>query len=153
MREDDRAIGECRNALEMDPNFARAHGNLASIYQHKRMYEQSFQQLETAMTLEGEDTKVTAALRKAYESSGIKGLWRKEVELGEERSKRDYVDAYGMVLAYANLGEKDKALAWLQTAYEQRSPAVVGLKVDPGLDPLRSDPRFQTLLHHIGLLQ
>src|SRR5260370_22004987 len=134
MREDNRAIKECKSALEMDPNFASAHHILAFIYQNKGMYNESFRELETAKTLEGDDPKVIGALRKAYETSGINGVWRKQIELGEETPRRNYVYKYDMVLAYANLREKDKALAWLQTAYEQRSPTLVGLKVDPGFD-------------------
>jgi len=55
IREDDRAIKDCRK-LEMDPNFARAHSNLV-VYKHKRMHDQSFHELETAITLEGVDPK------------------------------------------------------------------------------------------------
>jgi hypothetical protein len=155
MRDDDHAIKECRNALEMDPNSARAHGNLADVYEHKGMYDQSFRELETAMILEGDDPKTIAALRKAYATSGMRALWRRQIELGEKVSKHEYLDPlgmpFGMVFAYANLGEKDQALAWLQVAYEERSPGLVGLRVEPRFDTLRSDSRFQALLRRIGL--
>jgi TolB-like protein/DNA-binding winged helix-turn-helix (wHTH) protein len=152
MREENRAIEECRKALEMDADFITAHENLAAIYEYNRMYAQSFRELEKAMTLRKEDSRVIEALRTGYDASGMKGLWRKQIELGKEISKQQYVDPVGMVFAYANLGEKEQALTWLQTAYDERSPGMASLKVDPRFDPLRSDPRFQALLRRIGLM-
>ena len=49
------------------------------------------------------------------------------------------------------LGEKDKALTILNKMYEDRAPELIMLKVDPRLNPLRSDPRFQDLLRRVGL--
>ena len=47
--------------------------------------------------------------------------------------------------------QRDKALAWLQKAKQEHSPALSTLKVEPGLDPLRNDPRFQDVLRRVGL--
>jgi hypothetical protein len=47
--------------------------------------------------------------------------------------------------AYAGIGERDKALTWLQQACADHSPVLAGLRVDPVFDPLRDDPRFQDL--------
>jgi hypothetical protein len=55
------------------------------------------------------------------------------------------------VLVYAGLGEKDKAFEWLERAYRDHSGSVRYLKVEPRLDPLRSDPRFLELMRRIGL--
>jgi hypothetical protein len=55
--------------------------------------------------------------------------------------------------AYAGIGDKKQALAWLEKAYLQHSNALTALKVDPVYDPLRNDPRFQNLLQHVGLAQ
>ena len=63
------------------------------------------------------------------------------------------VPAYYMALVYAGLGEKDEAFDWLEKAYQEHSWELVGLKVHPGFDPLRSDPRFQDIVHRVGLPQ
>jgi TolB-like protein/Tfp pilus assembly protein PilF len=152
MREENRAIEECRKALEMDVDFVTAHANLAIIYEHRGLYDQSFRELEKAMTIGKEDPRIIEALRMAYDTSGIKGLWGKEIELGKELSKPQYVDPMEMVFTYAYRGEKEQALKWLQTSYDERSPDVASLKVDPRFDPLRSDPRFQALLYRIGFM-
>ncbi len=70
-----------------------------------------------------------------------------------ELSKQRYVPTYSMVMIYAGLGEKDKAFEWLEKSYEDRSleTAFCSIKVEPALDPLRSDPRFQDLLRRMNL--
>ena len=55
--------------------------------------------------------------------------------------------------AHVELGEKEKAFAALNKAYENRSGGLSWLKVDPLLDPLRSDPRFADLMRKVGLPQ
>jgi hypothetical protein len=70
------------------------------------------------------------------------------------QSKRTYVSAYLVAEIYAGLSEKDQAFAWLEKAYEQRSAGyLIFLSVEPRLDHLRSDPRFQDLVRRIGLPQ
>ena len=67
-------------------------------------------------------------------------------------SKKRYVCAYEMA-AHAILGDKDQAIACLRKAYEARSSCMPDLKVDPRLDSLRSDLRFQELLRKVGFQQ
>lgn len=57
------------------------------------------------------------------------------------------------VAAYVGMGDKDQAFTWLEKAYALHSNTLTLLKVEPGLDPLRSDPRFQDLLRRVGLAQ
>ncbi len=66
-------------------------------------------------------------------------------------SKQRYVSPYDTALIHAGLRDKDRAFAWLERAYEERSVWLIFLKVEPSLDPLRSDPRFNDLLRRIGL--
>jgi hypothetical protein len=49
------------------------------------------------------------------------------------------------------MGEKERAFDWLQKACDERDPLVIWLKVDPTLDNLRSDPRFDRMLQKMGL--
>ncbi len=58
--------------------------------------------------------------------------------------------SYRAATFHAALGEKDKAFAELNKAYENREFFMILLKVDPRLDPLRDDPRFQELLRKVG---
>ncbi|MGA7924847.1 MAG: hypothetical protein WCA20_02500 [Candidatus Sulfotelmatobacter sp.] len=56
-----------------------------------------------------------------------------------------------MPLAYATIGEKDKAFAWLEKGLAEKSTWLLYLKVDPGFDSVRSDPRYADLLRRMGL--
>ena len=59
--------------------------------------------------------------------------------------------AYALSLIHTALGDKTAAIHWLERAYKAREPEIASLKVDPSLDPLRSDPHFQTLLNRVGI--
>ena len=63
------------------------------------------------------------------------------------------MDLWGIACAYAAMGNKDQAFALLEKSYSQHSNALTTLKVEPGYDPLRKDPRFQDLLRRVGLAQ
>jgi len=58
---------------------------------------------------------------------------------------------HSVATIYAALGQKDKGFSWLEKAYEDRGFFLTGIKVDPAMDPLRSDPRFAELVGRVGL--
>jgi hypothetical protein len=69
----------------------------------------------------------------------LKGHWEKS-----------NMGSYGLALVYAGLGEKDQAFEWLGKAFGEGDMGMLFLKIDPPLDPLRSDPRFQDLLRRMN---
>jgi Tfp pilus assembly protein PilF len=72
--------------------------------------------------------------------------------LREARTARKiYVPPYWVAVAYLYLGEKDNSFRWLQKAYQQNDPTLGWMKVDPMLDPIRSDPRYLDLLRKADL--
>jgi hypothetical protein len=73
------------------------------------------------------------------------------IEELKQLSKKQYVSPYDIATIYAGLGEKDRALEWLQKAYQDRDGWLTQLKVDPIFDALRSDQRFQDLMRQVGL--
>lgn len=69
-----------------------------------------------------------------------------------EVSKQKYVSPVFMAKIYSGLQDKEKAFAWLEKAYEDRSLVSVGfIKTNPMFDPLRSDPRYADLLRRTNL--
>ena len=66
-------------------------------------------------------------------------------------SDEKYFMAYSTASVYTALGDKEQAFVWLQKAYEKREDHLPNLKVDPAMDPLRTDPRFGELVRRIGL--
>ena len=66
------------------------------------------------------------------------------------RNRGDPDATFDLVRVYTGLGDKDRALEFLQTAYEERYPSMEVIKVDPQFDRLRSDPRFQGLIRRMN---
>jgi hypothetical protein len=69
----------------------------------------------------------------------------------KRRKQASYVPAGAFVNAYLGLGEYDQAFVWLDQAYMEQSNILQFLKVHPFMDPLRNDPRFAELVHHVRL--
>jgi len=68
-----------------------------------------------------------------------------------KRSRSGYVPASTVAAVFSGLGDRDQAMTWLERADRERDPWVTSLAIDFMFDPLRSDPRFQSLVHRLGL--
>jgi tetratricopeptide (TPR) repeat protein len=147
----DQAIEQYKKTLELDPNFAIAHLRLGWAYTQKGMHREAVEEFLSGNALAGESPETIAALKQAFATSGIRGYWAKSLELELEKTKHRYVSAYEIAIIYARLGEKQQAFDWLDKACEERSSALVYLKVEPSFDSLRQDPHFTDLLRRIHL--
>ncbi len=83
--------------------------------------------------------------------SGEEDYWRWMLDYWKGISKQGYVSPTRFSTIYASLGEKDQAFEWLEKAYQARDSSM--FMVDPQLDPLRDDPRFQDLLRRMNLAE
>ena len=97
------------------------------------------------------DPGVLGHMGNAYARAGRIAEARATIPKLQEYVRKDGTGTYEIALVYAGLGEKDKAFEWLEKAYTLRDRGLTYLKVDPCVDPLRSDPRFQDLLRRVGL--
>ncbi|HEV2021462.1 MAG TPA: protein kinase [Terriglobales bacterium] len=149
------AIDQFQKTLELDPNFPPPHTYLPAAYEQKGMFEEAITGFQRAITVTKGADKILAmaSLGHVYAVSGRKTEARKILAELQRLSEHSYVPAHDVALVYAGLGERDKAFAWLDKAYEEHSFNLSNLKVEPRFDPLRSDPRFADLLRRIGLPQ
>ncbi len=93
------------------------------------------------------DPQRIESYRTAYETGGWQGVQRKFIEFSKlDEQKGSGVNNYQIAIAFVRLGEKDQAFAYLNKLVEERSWQISTLDVDPQLDPLRGDPRFNELL-------
>ncbi len=148
----DEAIDEIRKALDLDPNFATGHWWLGLPYEQKAMHREAIAEFQKAFDLSGGNPSARGPLGHAYALSGNREKALQTVASLRELTKRHYVAPFDTALIYAGLGDQDRALEWLEKAFEDRSWAMVFLKVDPRFDNLRSDPRFDDLLRRMSLL-
>src|SRR5262245_12082241 len=145
----DEAIAQLRKTLEMDPGYYFAYVNLAQALEMKGPREAATEEYQKARAL-NDDPAVLGFLGHTYGSSGNKTEALKILEQLKELSKKRYVSAYSFALVYLGLGDKEEALRWLDQSYQDRAGSDIGwIRVDPLLDPLRGDPRFEALAEKI----
>jgi tetratricopeptide (TPR) repeat protein len=152
-RQYDQAIEQGRKAIEMDPTYFIPYVNLGAAYEQKGMYEEAIAEFQKGRALSGDIPWVLMSLGYAYAVSGNRDEAQKMLSKLEELSTQtDVISEPGIIaVIYTGLGEKDQAFKWLEKAYEYRSSIMICLKVEPGWDSLRSDPRFTNLLRRVGL--
>jgi TolB-like protein/Tfp pilus assembly protein PilF len=142
----DEAIEQLRKTSEMDPGFYYAHWNVGSALAAKGAIGAAIEEYQKARAL-NDDPFVLGLLGHAYAFSGNKVEAEKILNQLKDLSKERYVSAYSFALVYLGLGNKEEALGWLQKGYQDRAGNdLVYLRVEPLLDPLRGDPRFEALV-------
>ncbi len=145
----DEAIEQLRKTLEMDPGFYYAHWNLGSALAAKGALGPAIEEYEKARTL-SDDPSLLGLLAHAYAASGNRTEAIKIRDQLEAMAKQRYVSSYSLALAYLGLGDKEEAIRRLEKAYQDHSgEAVRFIKVEPLLDPLRGNPRFDALVEKI----
>ena len=142
-RQYDRAIAQYQHIAEVVPNDPRAYLSLALAYRHQEMYEEMITVEQKALILVGAAPEASTALRQAYRESGLEGYTTWKLE---NLKRSDDPFPLSMAAVYAELGDSDQALTWLEKAYEGHIMKLAYLKSSPEWDPLRSDPRFRDLL-------
>ena len=147
-RSDD-SIQQSRKTIEMDPNFGLAHNHLGQAYLQKHMNDEAVAELQEAVKLSSGSPTCIANLARAYAASGKSS---EAVALLSDLKKRSHPGqslASEIAVIYGALGDTDQAMRWLEQGYEERfNPGVL---IRPGFDPLRSDPRFEDVMHRVGL--
>lgn len=145
----DRAIEKWRSVLRVEPNFPRAHIIFLS-YVEKGMYADALADIESQRTYDPAPV-YWSAIAYVNGRAGRMPAARRALREMLESMRRQPVHAGVVAWAYVGMGDRDHALAWLERAYAEHSSDMVSLKVNPGYDVLRGDPRFQRLLQRVGL--
>jgi TolB-like protein/DNA-binding winged helix-turn-helix (wHTH) protein/Tfp pilus assembly protein PilF len=151
-RQYDQALNQYHEALKIEPKFWPPLHSMHWVYRRQGKIAESIEPLRVA--LQSWDTEVDWTvlfdqLSAAYSTGGRIAYLRQCVKI-HERSNRPW---YYLALDYADLGDREAALAELNKSYENRQLEMLYLLVDPELDALRSDPRFQELIRKVGFPQ
>jgi len=140
-----------RRAIELDPDFPIAHWLLGETNAYDSRVAESLIHFEKAVELSGGTLWFLPSLGWAY---GLNGDEDKAQEILAElfdRSRREYVSPFGYALIRLGLGEKDAVLDFLELAFVERNPNMIGIHYYPTWDDFRSDPRFIDLVERIGV--
>ncbi|TAL50122.1 MAG: adenylate/guanylate cyclase domain-containing protein [Chitinophagaceae bacterium] len=150
-RQYDKAIDLAMTTLELDPGFVPSHRLLSLAYLGKEMFDEAITENQRWGNGTGNKVKTDVALAQIYAAARRKDDAKKIIEGQDIEKILSGNDYRGVALIYAALGETDKAFEWLDKSYTMHEESLCSLKVDPKLDSLRTDPRFNELLKKIGL--
>lgn len=146
-RKYDQTIDQCHKALELDQKFGITRWILGHAYEQKGMFNEAIQQFQETVNQSGDIA--IGCLGHVYAVAGEKDKALKIANDLEKRSLSTYVSPYYCGLIYAGLGDNNLAFEWLERAFDQHSSPLMYLKVEPQLDNLRTDPRFDQLLNRL----
>jgi tetratricopeptide (TPR) repeat protein len=146
-RQYDQALAFLQTLQSADPNPSGFGLGFffGTVYVEKDLYRQAIPEFERL----GDKPHALGHLGNAYARSGRLAEAREIIPKLLDHVAREGIGRYEIALVYAGLGEKDEAFAWLEKAYDAHDKGMTYLKIDPCLDPLRSDYRFQDLLQRM----
>jgi len=175
------ALNEVERGVDLDPVSGRSFHYQGFIYYFSRQYDQALSLIQRVRALDitppdwsfllgdvyaekgmfpesiaeflksGNGPDSLGHLGNAYARAGQVDAARKTISQLEASVQKNGVGRYEIALVYAGLGKKQEAFKWLEDAYKNQDVGLVYLKVDPCLDPLRSDPHFDELVRRVGL--
>ncbi len=138
--------------IELDPEFFIARHYLARVYERTSKFDEALAEFRTAADHSGHHPRSRAALACGYASAGKRDEANRILEELNALSEMKHVSPYALAELHSALGETDQAFTWLDKAFGAREGWLVYLNVEPWLDALRPDPRFQDLLRRLGLV-
>jgi TolB-like protein/Tfp pilus assembly protein PilF len=172
------ALGEIREALRLDPHSMIADSLLGWALYYGRRYDEAIEHLQHVVAKYPDSIPAHSYLGWAYDRKGMAAEARAEYDrvrglskdntspynwdFGtsgrgldelEDRAKKGSFSPYELACLYAAARRPDDAVRWLTKACDSRDPSVAVMKVDPELDPIRADPRFQDLLRRVRLAE
>jgi TolB-like protein/Tfp pilus assembly protein PilF len=158
-RQYDQALEHYRRMLELEPTFAFGHVRIAYTYEQKGMLAEAIAEFTKARELSRGESQPPVAVSPRVgvfadvaHALALAGRVVEAREILRQLEAAPSPTAYDIALVYVGLGERDQAFRWLEKAVEQHSNFdQMTLNVDPRLDSVRSDPRFQSVLRRVGL--
>ena len=147
----DQGVRELRAALLQRPDDFGTLMDLGFVLIADNHPDQAIPVLEKAAALSHRSPGALGILARAYARAGRRSHALRLIAELRQRSRKGYVPAGAMVNAYLGIGDNEQAFVWLEKAYQEQSNMLQFIKVHPFFDPIRSDPRFASLVHRIGL--
>jgi tetratricopeptide (TPR) repeat protein len=145
----DESARQLRKTLEIDPTFFYAHFNLGIVLQVTGDLAGAIAEYEKAKQL-NDDPFMSTTCAAAKAQAGDKDAALRMLSELDKISQHREVVGYWRALLYLSLNNKDEALRWLEQGYEERDGSNISwIKVDPLLDSLHGDPRFEALVQKV----
>ena len=152
-RREDLARQRAEQLLRVAPQWTWAHFSAAYVYELHGDSEKAVQEFLKADELFGTEPRKIAQLKQAFAKYGSQGYWRQAIQNYKQTAKSSYVEPVMVAEACARIGDKECAFEWLEKGLKERDDLMINLNVDPTLESLHSDPRFQELVRLVGIPQ
>jgi TolB-like protein/Tfp pilus assembly protein PilF len=146
-RQFDQAIEQYKKSLSLQPDFADSLSGLLECYHKKGMHKETLETARKFFNARGY-VDLLEAFDRGNEEGGYKEAMRQAAEAWAAQSNRAYSMRIATLYTYAE--EKDRALDWLEIAFQERMQDLIYLNVQPKWDLLRDDPRFQDLIKRMN---
>ncbi len=150
-RNPEKALFYLGRALELDPNFAEAHLVLGKVYEEQNDFARAVSEFELSNRLFGDAPNLWALEGNALARDGKRSQALAIAHKLERASRERYVSGVDIAMVYCALGDKDRAIGWLDKAHRNGGKGLNIIGSDPLFDGCRSDPRFAALLAQLGL--
>jgi TolB-like protein/Tfp pilus assembly protein PilF len=147
----DDAMEQLRRTVELDPNYPVTYWILGLLLRKMGRYELAIAEGEKGVNLSGGSSLMRAALAQTFATAGRKKEAVQILDDLTELTKQKYVAPYFFAGIHVGLVEDDRAIEYLEKSYEEHSHWLIYLHLDPSMDSLRSNPRFQDLSRRVGL--
>jgi tetratricopeptide (TPR) repeat protein len=149
-REWSRAIQQCLNAIELDPQ-CWAYMLLGSCYFHTGKHDEAIRAMETQARVLGRSSFALGSLGWAYAATGRTFEARTLLEELHERARVQYTPPWSFGVIHAGLGELDEAFDWFDKSVDEHDSLMLHFHVHPNYDPLHAHPRYPALLRKMNL--
>jgi eukaryotic-like serine/threonine-protein kinase len=147
----DDALAQLRRTVELEPHYPVTYWILGMLLRKTGDYELAITEGEKGVKLSGGSPLMSAALAQTFATAGKRDQAIQILDDLKRLSLQKYVAAYFFAGIYVGLGEDNRAIECLEKAYEEHSHWLIYLHIDPGMDGLRYNPRFQDLLRRVCL--
>jgi len=149
-RRHDESIAQLKKTLDLAPDFGYANMELGWNYAQKRMYPEAVAECQKAVSLMPEEQVTLRGCGNVYSLAGRRKGALMLLDRLKKLAARGYVDPYNLAWLYDGLGDSGHTMDWLERAYRERSAGLYAPKVELWSDRLRTDPRYQDLLHRMS---
>lgn len=139
-----------RVALDLEPEFWVARLFLGKIQSEQKHYREALAEFERARKSSRENSETIAMIGYVQALAGETAKARATLAELKALARQRYIPPVNMAVIHLGLGERDKAFAWLEKAFQDRDVRLSFMKIDPKWDPWRTDRRFNAVLQRLG---
>ncbi len=140
------AEAQFKQLLESSPDNVSIHANLTKILEKQGKESDAFESFIKKLHASKSDTETIDRFKSVYKRSGWRGVTVERIKSMEKEARPDY---FQLACLYAKVGDKDRALEYLEKAYQERNHSMPTVQIEPQLDEVRKDPRYMDLIKRL----